>query len=130
MVHSLQGPQLCLLGWGTQENWPSGDHFQAKGRIVRTGVIGTGRLLQVGRHVVQETVSVKVLTDQFKGLGPVVDIDNWRARCFRTLSLEVTLVAHETKDLWGNVCKGPCPGDPDTVLDPLHQQLQVVFCNH
>ena len=66
-------------------------------------------------------VLVKVLTDQFKGLGPVIDIDNWRTRRFRDLSLEVTLLAHETKDTRGNVREVPRPGDPDTVTDPVHR---------
>ena len=64
---------------------------------------------------------VKVLADQFKGLGPVVDIDNWRARRFRDLSLEVTLLAHETKDTRGNVREVPHPGDPDKVTDLVHR---------
>ena len=69
---------------------------------------------------VQSVVLVKVLTDQFKGLGPVVDINNWRARCFGNLSLEVMLLAHETRDLRGNGCKVLCPGDLDMVSDPVH----------
>ena len=78
-------------------------------------------------HTIQETVSVlsvvlvKILTDQFKGLGPVVDTDNWRARRFRNLSLEVTLQAHETEDARGNKCEVPRPGDPDTVSDIIHR---------
>ena len=64
---------------------------------------------------------VKVLADQFKGLGLVVGINNWRARRFRDLFLEITLLAHETKDTWGNVCEVARPGDPDTVSDPVHR---------
>ena len=87
-------------------------------------------------HTVRKTISaqsavlIKVLTDQFKGLGLVVEIDNWRASCFRIFPLEVMLLARETEDLQGNNCEVPRPGDLYTVSNQVHRQLQVVFCDH
>ena len=46
----------------------------------------------------QSAVLVEVLLDQFESLGLVLDNDHWGARCLRDLSLEVTLLAHGSKN--------------------------------
>ena len=112
------------------------NHLQVKGYISRAGVISLIWDLQESVHTVrqpiahQSAVLVEVLTDQFKGLGPVPDINHRRARGLRDLSLKVTLLAHGSKNSRSKISWVPGSGAADLVLNPVDDEFEMVFSYH